>query len=337
MVSQDEQGSVTWLHRADGSEVEAVEYDPYGKRTVFPEAGGSQPRSTVGFDVSYTGHRIDHETGLIYARNRYLHTGWGRFLTIDPLGAWVDGDNSGNGYGYVGNMPTGATDPLGLLSQGGWPWHHIIPKGQEFADWHRIMEKLFGYDVHDPRNGLRVHPDLHGPAHGNSQGFSDYNQVIRRFLEDNLGDRAAQKNFEEFLRNPADNIEFLRDWIRNNPERVGDKGGMIHDMLGSGRSVGGRWRQRRLPVDDDPIVHQHDDKRGPRGSGDKDDDDSSRPQNPKVIPFPGAVRNSVPCQMRPSPGSPGFWEKVLRIPLVPIIFTPMFELPREQGRERRIA
>jgi RHS repeat-associated protein len=116
MVSQDEQGSVTWLHRADGSEVEAVEYDPYGKRTVFPAAGGSQARSTVGFDVSYTGHRIDHETGLIYARNRYLHTGWGRFVTLDPLGAWADGGNSGNGYGYVGNVPTGATDPLGLLS-----------------------------------------------------------------------------------------------------------------------------------------------------------------------------------------------------------------------------
>jgi RHS repeat-associated protein len=116
MVSQDEQGSVTWLHRADGSEVEAVEYDPYGKRTVFPAAGGSQARSTVGFDVSYTGHRIDHETGLIYARNRYLHTGWGRFVTFDPLGPWADRGNLGNGYGYVGNMPTTGTDPSGLMS-----------------------------------------------------------------------------------------------------------------------------------------------------------------------------------------------------------------------------
>jgi RHS repeat-associated protein len=115
MVSQDEQGSVTWLHRADGSEVEAVEYDPYGKRMVFPAAGGSQARSTVGLDVSYTGHRIDHETGLIYARNRYLHTGWGRFVTVDPLGAWADGANLGNGYGYVGNAPIVASDPLGLL------------------------------------------------------------------------------------------------------------------------------------------------------------------------------------------------------------------------------
>jgi RHS repeat-associated protein len=116
MVSQDEQGSVTWLHGADGSEVEAVEYDPYGRRTVFPATGGSQPRSTVGFDVSYTGHRIDHETGLIYARNRYLHTGWGRFITLDPLGAWADRGNLGNAYGYVGNAPTAASDPLGLLS-----------------------------------------------------------------------------------------------------------------------------------------------------------------------------------------------------------------------------
>ncbi|MBK8977672.1 MAG: RHS repeat-associated core domain-containing protein [Planctomycetes bacterium] len=120
MVSQDEQGSVTWLHDADGNEVERVEYDPYGARTVYVPAGGGSytavAQSSVGLEVGYTGHRHDPETGLIYARNRYLHTEWGRFMTVDPIGSWADSANLGNPYAYVGNNPASAADPSGQLS-----------------------------------------------------------------------------------------------------------------------------------------------------------------------------------------------------------------------------
>ena len=106
LVSQDEQGSVTWLHRADGTEVERVEYDPYGRRTVHVTQGGggysSQPTSSVGLDVSYTGHRHDPETGLLYARNRYIRTDWGRFMTLDPLGPWADRGTSATGTATSG-------------------------------------------------------------------------------------------------------------------------------------------------------------------------------------------------------------------------------------------
>lgn len=40
-------------------------------------------------------------------------------MTLDPLGAWADRGNMGNGYGYVGNMPTMAVDPSGLYSVSG--------------------------------------------------------------------------------------------------------------------------------------------------------------------------------------------------------------------------
>ncbi|MBK8980704.1 MAG: RHS repeat-associated core domain-containing protein [Planctomycetes bacterium] len=120
MVTQDEQGSVTRLHDADGNEVERVEYDPYGARTVYVPAGGgsytAMAQSSVGLEVGYTGHRHDPETGLIYARNRYLHTEWGRFMTVDPIGSWADSANLGNPYAYVGNNPASAADPSGKLS-----------------------------------------------------------------------------------------------------------------------------------------------------------------------------------------------------------------------------
>jgi RHS repeat-associated protein len=66
--------------------------------------------------------RVDAETGLLYMRNRYYHVGWGRFLSIDPLGAWVDSATLGNAYAYGGNRPLVETDHYGL--QVG---HHVIP------------------------------------------------------------------------------------------------------------------------------------------------------------------------------------------------------------------
>lgn len=116
MVTQDEQGSVTALHDAAGNLIERVEYDPYGERTVFPAGGGSQEHSSVGLDFSNTTYRHDQETGLLYGRNRYLHTGWGRFATMDPAGPWADASNAGNAYASVGNAPTTMVDPLGLWS-----------------------------------------------------------------------------------------------------------------------------------------------------------------------------------------------------------------------------
>jgi RHS repeat-associated protein len=117
MVTQDEQGSVTALHDAAGSLVERVEYDPYGEWTVFPAGGGSQGHSSVGLDFSYTTYRHDQETGLLYGRNRYLHTDSGRWMSVDPLGPWFDPNDLGNFYTFVGHAPTTRRDALGLLGR----------------------------------------------------------------------------------------------------------------------------------------------------------------------------------------------------------------------------
>ena len=115
--TQGKMDNVVALHKEDGSFIETVEYDSYGKASVF--VGGSttpQDKSSVDNPYLFQGRRLDWETGFLYFRNRYLHTGWGRFLTNDPIGAWGDAGNLGNGVGFVGNSPGFASDPSGLMS-----------------------------------------------------------------------------------------------------------------------------------------------------------------------------------------------------------------------------
>jgi RHS repeat-associated protein len=118
-ATQGRHDSVVALRQADAGEtlIERVEYDPYGKASVFVGSSTTpQATSLVGNPYLYAGRRMDEETGYLYLRNRYLHTGWGRFLTNDPIGNWGDGANLGNGLGYVGNSPPSASDPSGLYS-----------------------------------------------------------------------------------------------------------------------------------------------------------------------------------------------------------------------------
>jgi len=115
--TQGKMDNVVALHRQDGTLVETVEYDPYGKASVFV-GNSTTPVNTSSVENPYLfqGRRLDPETGFLYFRNRYLHTGWGRFLTNDPIGVWGDSNSLGNGVAFVGNNPGFGSDPSGLLS-----------------------------------------------------------------------------------------------------------------------------------------------------------------------------------------------------------------------------
>jgi RHS repeat-associated protein len=110
-------GSVVRLLRGDGAVVEKAEYDAFGRASVYVGISTiPQATSSVGNPYLYAGKRLDHETGFLYLRNRYVHTAYGRFLTNDPLGSWADPYSLGNGYVLAGNAPTVLGDPYGLLS-----------------------------------------------------------------------------------------------------------------------------------------------------------------------------------------------------------------------------
>ena len=61
--------------------------------------------------MTFTGRRLDDETGLFYYRNRYYHAQLGRFVTRDPTGY---GGSQWNLYEYVGGRPVARVDPTGL-------------------------------------------------------------------------------------------------------------------------------------------------------------------------------------------------------------------------------
>jgi len=100
-------GSIVATTDSSGNVTSRRQYDAWGNL----EVGADQP------GYAFTGREWDPETGLYYYRARYYDPKIGRFISEDPIG-FAGGPNA---YAYVGNLPTSAVDPLGLIRfvQGG--------------------------------------------------------------------------------------------------------------------------------------------------------------------------------------------------------------------------
>jgi RHS repeat-associated protein len=79
-----------------------------------------------GNTISFTGRKLDPETGLLYYRYRYYDNQLGRFIGRDPIG-YKGGKNL---YEYVGSGPVNWFDPWGLLTCKDPEWHSE-PKGSD--------------------------------------------------------------------------------------------------------------------------------------------------------------------------------------------------------------
>jgi len=78
--------SVAALTNQAGATVERYTYDPYGKvKILAPNGVRVLAESSVGNPWTYTGRRLDAETGLMYYRARYYDAGLGRFIGRDPI------------------------------------------------------------------------------------------------------------------------------------------------------------------------------------------------------------------------------------------------------------
>jgi RHS repeat-associated protein len=103
----DNQGSIRDVVDSNGSLIDHVVYDSFGK---------VQSQSNAGYDLKfgYTGREQDNETGLDYYRARYYDAGNGRFISEDPIG--FDGGDT-NLTRYTRNSPINYTDPSGLYGE----------------------------------------------------------------------------------------------------------------------------------------------------------------------------------------------------------------------------
>jgi RHS repeat-associated protein len=97
-----------------GTVVERARYDGYGKRTLLDASYATITTPAVDQYYSFTGQRLDSESGLQYYRARYFDNELGRFTNRDPIG-FVDGLNLYRGY-FVNN----GVDPSGLEENVWW-------------------------------------------------------------------------------------------------------------------------------------------------------------------------------------------------------------------------
>ncbi len=109
---QDANWNVIAIVDTSGVVQERYRYTAYGLPAVLnPDFSIRSGGSSFGWETLYCGYRWDSESGLYLARNRYLNSLLGLWITRDPIG--FDGGNL-NLYGYVGVRPVVKTDPTGL-------------------------------------------------------------------------------------------------------------------------------------------------------------------------------------------------------------------------------
>jgi len=113
----DHFGSVRDVMDNSGVIRQHLVFDSFGRRVSEQDFNSTgQPISSldpaaVDELFGYTGREWDKEVQLQYNRARWYDPATGRWLSQDPIG-FEAGD--ANLYRYVGNGPTGATDPSGL-------------------------------------------------------------------------------------------------------------------------------------------------------------------------------------------------------------------------------
>jgi len=93
-----------------GTVQERMRYDAFGRVTWLNASFGVKQNTDFAWNRLFTGQVFDSESGLTLYRNRFYHTGLGRFISRDPI------DYAGhdvNIYRYVRNMAMNAVDSLG--------------------------------------------------------------------------------------------------------------------------------------------------------------------------------------------------------------------------------
>ena len=109
------QGDVMYLVDANGVQVAAYDYDPYGK--VITSTG-----ELAGINsLRYRGYYYDSETGFYYLQSRYYDPEICRFINADSYASTGDGFTGLNMFAFCNNNPANRIDPDGHDSYV-WEW-----------------------------------------------------------------------------------------------------------------------------------------------------------------------------------------------------------------------
>ena len=105
------QGDVIYLVDANGVQVAAYDYDPYGRIiTATGAMAGINP-------LRYRGYYYDTETGFYYLQSRYYDPEICRFINADSYASTGQGYMGYNMFVYCRNMPINRKDTFGMLDE----------------------------------------------------------------------------------------------------------------------------------------------------------------------------------------------------------------------------
>jgi RHS repeat-associated protein len=124
-------------------------YDAFGNVT-------SDSASGIKERFAYTGKWFEESFGATWHIHRWYDTVLGKWKSQDPIKDGV------NWSAYVGNHPTGATDPSGLDREWAWNWHHMLDKAIFTDDF--LASRGLTIDIHSARYGwmMRGKDHLYG-------------------------------------------------------------------------------------------------------------------------------------------------------------------------------
>ena len=103
------QGDVMYLVDANGVQVAAYDYDPYGK--IISATGDLAEINPL----RYRGYYYDTETSFYYLQSRYYDPEICRFINADSYASTGDGFTGYNMFAYCNNSPVLHSDPSGEI------------------------------------------------------------------------------------------------------------------------------------------------------------------------------------------------------------------------------
>ena len=142
----DPNWNVVAITNASGTVQERMRYDAFGKVTWLDAAFATKASSGFSWDRTFTGQVLDSETGLMLYRNRFYHTGLGRFVQRDPIG--YDAEDV-NVYRCVANSICNSTDVDGMQirQQRRYTCSEALAQALKNLPRPRSYDELFGCNV----------------------------------------------------------------------------------------------------------------------------------------------------------------------------------------------
>ncbi len=118
---QDANFNVVALVEEFGTLLERFHYDPYGKLRVLkpdftPHTDPGINGSAYKWSYFFTGRELDYESGFQLNRNRYYHSGLGRWINRDPIG-YADGYNLYAAYFVPDGVDPEGTDFIAVADR----------------------------------------------------------------------------------------------------------------------------------------------------------------------------------------------------------------------------